>query len=41
MTRYMAFDPENEIPGFSTMALVTNLQSQDMAPILKKHGLEN
>lgn len=41
MTRYIAFDSETEIVGFSTMALITNIQHHDIAPILKKHGLDD
>lgn len=39
MSRYTAFDPATEFNGTSVMAFITNIQHEDIAEILEKHGL--
>jgi hypothetical protein len=39
MPRYTAFDPATEFNGTNVMAFVTNMQHEDIAEILERHGL--
>lgn len=39
MVQYLAFDPSIEINGRTASAFLTNILTDDMAPILPKHGL--
>lgn len=39
MARYQAFDPANEVIGATAMALINNIQSDEIVPLLEKNGL--